>query len=61
LSLHESVDRLDIEEFRRVLDLNLVSVLAMTQAVLPAIRAQGSGRIVNISSGTTTSSPAGSG
>jgi NADP-dependent 3-hydroxy acid dehydrogenase YdfG len=53
VALHESLDRLDPAEFSRVLDLNVVSVLAMTQAVLPAMRAQGSGRIVNISSGTT--------
>ena len=53
VSLHESLDRLDLAEFGRVLDLNVISVVAMTQAVLPAMRAQGSGRIVNISSGTT--------
>ena len=39
------------EEFSQLLELNLVSALAMTQAVLPAMRAQGGGRIVNVSSG----------
>jgi NADP-dependent 3-hydroxy acid dehydrogenase YdfG len=53
VSLHGPLDQLDLEEFARVLDLNVISVMAMTQAVLPAMRAQGAGRIVNISSGTT--------
>jgi NADP-dependent 3-hydroxy acid dehydrogenase YdfG len=61
VSLHESLDRLDLDEFTRVLDLNVVSVLAMTQAVLPAMRAQEAGRIVNISSGTTRMAPPGVG
>jgi short-subunit dehydrogenase len=53
VSLHQPLDRLDLAEFRRVLDLNVVSVAAMTQAVLPAMRARRFGRIVNVSSGTT--------
>jgi NADP-dependent 3-hydroxy acid dehydrogenase YdfG len=52
-ALHQPLDVLDLDEFARVLDLNVISVVAVTQAVLPAMRAQSSGRIVNISSGTT--------
>jgi short-subunit dehydrogenase len=53
VGLSTRLDELDLEEFTRVLALNVVSVVAMTQAVLPVMRAQRSGRIVNISSGTT--------
>jgi NADP-dependent 3-hydroxy acid dehydrogenase YdfG len=60
-SLHFPLDRLDPDDFARALDLNVVSVLAMTQAVLPAIRAQGGGSIVNVSSGTTRLAPPGVG
>ncbi len=53
VSLQERLDELDLELFTRVLALNVVSVVAMTQAALPAVRRQGAGHIVNISSGTT--------
>jgi NAD(P)-dependent dehydrogenase (short-subunit alcohol dehydrogenase family) len=38
-------------EFTELLQLNVVSAQAMVQAVLPAMRDQGGGRIVNVSSG----------
>jgi NADP-dependent 3-hydroxy acid dehydrogenase YdfG len=53
VSMHGPLDQVDLAEFGQALQLNVVGLLAVTQAVLPAMRAQGSGRIVNISSGTT--------
>ena len=52
-SLHGPLDQVNLAAFSRVLQLNVVGPLAVTQAVLPAMRQQGFGRIVNISSGTT--------
>lgn len=53
-SLHDrSVEKLDLDEFQRNFDLNVVSVVRLMQLVLPAMRSQGFGRIVNVSSGTT--------
>jgi NADP-dependent 3-hydroxy acid dehydrogenase YdfG len=49
VGLYGRIDELDLDEFTRVLALNVVSVIAMAQAVLPAMRAQQSGRIVNVS------------
>jgi short-subunit dehydrogenase len=59
--LHHPLAELDLGELRRVLDLNVVSVVAMIQAVLPALRAAGGGAIVNVGSGTTRIAPPGVG
>ena len=53
VALHEPLDTLDLDRFSSALDLNVIGLLAMSQAVLPAMRAQHAGVIVNVSSGTT--------
>jgi len=52
-SLHGPLDQVDVAEFSLILQLNVAGLLAVTQAVLPAMREQHFGRIVNVSSGTT--------
>ena len=44
---------IDLAEYLPLLQLNVVSVVAAIQTVLPVMRRQHAGRIVNISSGTT--------
>ncbi|NNH70427.1 oxidoreductase [Nocardia uniformis] len=39
-----------VEQARSVLDINVLGVIRMTNAALPHMRAQGSGRIINLSS-----------
>jgi len=51
------LDAVELAEFSDLLQLNVVSALGMMQAVLPVMRRQGAGRIVNISSGTTRMAP----
>jgi short-subunit dehydrogenase len=51
--LHVPLADVSLENFRAILELNVVAPLAMMQAVLPAMRRQGGGAIVNISSGTS--------
>jgi short-subunit dehydrogenase len=51
--LHLPLAEVAAEDLRAVLELNVVAALEAMQAVLPAMRAQGGGAIVNVSSGTT--------
>jgi len=41
-----------VDEWRQVMDVNVLSMFLTTRAVVPRMREQGAGRIVNISSGT---------
>ena len=50
--LHVPLVEVRAEDFRAVTDLNVVAALEAMQAVLPPMRAQGRGAIVNVSSGT---------
>lgn len=43
-------DAMDVEAYRRALDLNLLSTVAMCRTAVPAMRAQGWGRVVAITS-----------
>ena len=45
-------EQIPLEEWRRVMDVNVASMFLMCRAVAPAMRERGGGRIVNISSGT---------
>jgi NAD(P)-dependent dehydrogenase (short-subunit alcohol dehydrogenase family) len=53
--LTASIEATDPADFRAILDLNLTAPLITMQAVLPVMRAQGGGAIVNVSSGTVFS------
>jgi NAD(P)-dependent dehydrogenase (short-subunit alcohol dehydrogenase family) len=45
-------DQIPLEEWRRVMDVNVASMFLACRAVVPVMRAQGGGTVVNISSGT---------
>jgi NAD(P)-dependent dehydrogenase (short-subunit alcohol dehydrogenase family) len=45
-------DEIPVEEWRQVMDVNVLSMFLTCRAVVPHMRERGGGRIVNISSGT---------
>ncbi len=51
LSLNGEVDGYSLEDWRTVIDTNLTGTFLMCRAVLPAMKRQGRGEIINISSG----------
>jgi NAD(P)-dependent dehydrogenase (short-subunit alcohol dehydrogenase family) len=50
LPLTTRFERITAEEWRRALEVNLTAPFLLTQAVVPLMKAQGYGRIVNVSS-----------
>ena len=47
------VEKIDIEQFKQIMDLNVYSVIRAMQEVIPHMRKQHGGMIINISSGLT--------
>jgi NAD(P)-dependent dehydrogenase (short-subunit alcohol dehydrogenase family) len=47
------LDALEAADFHRLLDVNVIGAFQMIRAVVPAMRAQGQGAIVNVSSNST--------
>ena len=58
--LHAPLEQIDPDDFRAVLELNLIAPLVSMQAVIPVMRKQGAGSIVNVSSGISFSALPGS-
>jgi len=50
LMLLGAIEGADLDEWRRMIDVNLLGLLYCTHAALPVMREQGSGHIVNVSS-----------
>ena len=50
-AFHTPIELADVQLYRQLYDLNVVSVLRAMQCVIPIMRAQGGGVIINISSG----------
>ena len=51
--MHVPIEQTDLQLYRSVFELNVVSVIAAMQAIIPIMRTQGGGVIINISSGTS--------
>jgi NADP-dependent 3-hydroxy acid dehydrogenase YdfG len=60
-SFHHRLEHVDPAAYLELLNLNVVSVVAAMQAVLPVMRRRHAGRIVTVSSGTTRMAPPGVG
>lgn len=57
--VREPVERLGVDRWRRSLEVNATGTFLMCRAAIPHLRASGSGRIVNVTSGLVASGAAG--
>jgi len=48
--IYGPMEKIDLSEYRRVMELNLFAVVDLMQKVIPVMREQGAGRILNVSS-----------
>jgi len=48
--LRSSIEQINLEDYRSIMELNVFGVLSAMQAVIPIMRAQGGGLILNVSS-----------
>ncbi len=53
-AMAKPVEHIDLAEYTQLLDLNVVGPLRLMQLVIPQMRAQGGGKIVNVSSQAST-------
>lgn len=53
-AMAKPVEHIDLDEYRQLLELNLIAPLRLMQMVIPVMREQGGGQIVNISSQAST-------
>lgn len=51
--MHVPIEQADLNQYRSLFELNVVGVLSAMQVVIPLMREQGGGIIINISSGTS--------
>lgn len=52
-------DELDVQEWRKVLDVNVTGPFLITRALLPMLKQSAAGRVINITSATVFSAPPG--
>ncbi len=50
INIRKNIEEMNLAEFRKMMDVNVASVFLGTKYVIPSMRAQGGGAIINISS-----------